>query len=190
LTHYAPLPPIGSEVIYSFPNQKDFKIENKLLNELPYVPTSFYSEFFIQSVLNMANIFELIYFFMCQLGTTVFISSSANKIVMATEVLRTIIFPFEYDETYIPCLPTALINYLEAPFPVLVGTVITDKEQLDEVFDIASNKTLFVFLDEDVLKIKISGEILSMKDYHKSYEVNDDGVKIYYSYKVLPLKSK
>jgi hypothetical protein len=190
LTHYAPLPPIGSEIVYSFPNLQDFKIENKLLNELPYVPTSFYSEFFTKSMLNMNNVYELMYFFMCQLGTTVFISSSANKIVMSTEVLRTIIFPFEYDETYIPCLPTALINYLEAPFPVLVGTVITDKEQMAEVYDIASNKTLFVFLDEDNLQIKINGEILSMKEYHKSYEVNDSGSKTFYSHKVLPMKSK
>lgn len=127
---------------------------------------------------------------MCQLGTTVFISSSANKIVMSTEVLRTVIFPFEYDETYIPCLPSALINYLEAPFPVLVGLVATDEEQLTEVYEIASNKTLFVLLDEDELLVKFSETVIPMKDFKKSVEVLEDGTKISYSNKELPMKKK
>lgn len=108
----------------------------------------------------------------------------------STEVLRTIIFPFEYDETYIPCLPSALINYLEAPFPVLVGIAATDEEQMAEVYDIASNKTLFVLLDEDRLLVKLNGEVMSMKDFKKGHEVTDDGNKIMYSYKELPMKKK
>lgn len=84
---------------------------------------------------------------------------------MSTEVLRTIIFPFEYDETYIPCLPSALINYLEAPFPVLVGIVANDEEQLSEVYEIASNKTMFVLLDEDQLLVKLNSEIITMKEF-------------------------
>lgn len=190
LTHIAPLPPIGTAISYSFPNLETFTIENKLLNELPFVPTSFYSEFFSKSILNMNNFCDLMYWFMCQLGTTVFISSSANKIVMSTEVLRTVIFPFEYDETYIPCLPSALINYLEAPFPVLVGLVATDEEQLREVYEIASNKTMFVLLDEDELLVKLSDSIIPMKDFRKSFEVVDDGNKISYSNKELPMKKK
>ena len=92
LTHSAPLPPIGTSITYSFPNLDTFTVENKLLNELPAVPTSFYSDFFTKQILNMDNFFDLLYWFMWQIGTTVFISSSANKIVIATEVLRTIIF--------------------------------------------------------------------------------------------------
>jgi hypothetical protein len=80
LTHSAPLPPIGSTITYSFPNLDTFTIENKLLNELPAVPVSFYSEFFTKSILTMNNFYDLLYWFMCQLGSTVFISTSANKI--------------------------------------------------------------------------------------------------------------
>lgn len=79
LTHEAPLPPIGTSITYSLPNFDTFKIENKLLNELPAVPTNFYSEFFLKSVLNMQNLYDLIYWFMCQMGTTVFISESVNR---------------------------------------------------------------------------------------------------------------
>lgn len=190
LTHAAPLPPIGFSISYSFPNLEKFTIENKLLNELPAVPVSFYFEFFTKAILNLDNFFDLMYWFMCQLGTTVCISTNVNKIVMSTEVLRTIIFPFEYDDTYIPCLPSGLINYLEAPFPVLVGIVVNDEEQLQEIYDIASNKTMFVHLDDDELKIKLSDSILTMKEYKRSYETTETGEKIHFSRKELPLKKK
>jgi len=190
LTHWAPLPPVGTTISYSFPNKEKFTIENKLLNELPAVPTSFYCEFFTKQVININNFFDLLYWFMWQMGTTVFISSSINKIVMWTEVLRTIIFPFEYDDTYIPWLPTALINYLEAPFPVLVGVVVNDKEQLNEIFEISSNKTMFVLLDYDEIKVKMNDTPISMHKLKKIVETQDDGIKINYSQKELPLKNK
>ena len=190
LTHCAPLPPVGTTLSYSFPNLETFSIENKLLNELPAVPTSFYWEFFTKQIINMNNFFDLLYWFMWQMGTTVFISTSVNKIVMCTEVLRTIIFPFEYDDTYIPCLPTALINYLEAPFPVLVGLVVTDEQQLTEVYEISSNKTMFVLLDDDELRVKLNESIITMKNLKKVVDVLDDGTKISYAQKELPLKNK
>lgn len=109
---------------------------------------------------------------------------------MATEVLRTIIFPFEYDDTYIPCLPTALINYLEAPFPVLVGLVVTEEEQLDQVYEISSNKSMFILLDDDELKVKLGDQILPMAEVKKFVDVFDDGTKIVYAQKELPMKSK
>ena len=59
LTHSAPLPPIGTSITYSFPNLDTFTVENKLLNELPAVPTSFYCEFFTKQILNMDNFFDL-----------------------------------------------------------------------------------------------------------------------------------
>jgi len=127
---------------------------------------------------------------MCQIGSTVFISSNANKIVMSTEVLRSIIFPFDYDETYIPCLPSALINYLEAPFPVLVGLVVTSKDQLEEAYEIASNKTLFVLLDEDQLQVKLNNTIITMKEFHKSHEIGVDKNRINFAHSTLPLKAK
>ena len=188
LTHWAPLPQIGTSISYSFPNLKEFTIENKLLNELPAVPTSFYCDFFTKQIIDMNNFFDLLYWFMWQIGTTVFISSSINKIVMWTEVLRTIIFPFEYDDTYIPCLPTALINYLEAPFPVLVGVVVTDNQQLNEIYEISSNKTLFVLLDSDEINVKYNDKPISIHKLKKITEVQDDGTRINYAQKELPMK--
>ena len=190
LTHSAPLPSIGTTITYSFPNLDTFTVENKLLNELPAAPTSFYSEFFTKSILNMNNFYDLLYWFMCQLGSTVFISSSANKIVMSTEVVRTIIFPFDYDDTYVPFLSSALINYLEAPFPVLMGMTVTDEEQLTEIYEIASNKTMFVLLDEDELMVKLSNQIITMKDFKQASEITEENVKITYANKDLPMKKK
>jgi hypothetical protein len=109
---------------------------------------------------------------------------------MSTEVIRTITFPFEYDETYVPCLSSALINYLEAPFPVLVGMVVNSKDQLEEIYEIASNKTMFVFLDDDEIMIKLNNSIVTVKEFRKSYEIAEDGTKISYSNKELPLKKK
>ena len=85
----------------------------------------------------------------------------------STEVLRTILFPFEYDDTYIPCLPSALINYLEAPFPTLVGVVVHNEPQLHELYEISSNKTMFVLLDEDEINIKLDNCIISVKEFKK-----------------------
>ena len=167
ITHCAPLTPIGYAIEYSLPNLDKFIIRNNMLNQLPAVATSFYAEFFTKQMLSLNNFYDLLYWFMCQLGSTVFISNDANKIVMSTEVLRTVMFPFDYDEAYIPFLPSGLINYLEAPFAVLMGVVVYDEAQLLEIYEIASDKTMFVLLDEDQVSIKLDNCIISMKDFRK-----------------------
>ena len=49
---------------------------------------------------------------------------------------------------------------------------------------------MFILLDEDELKVKLGDQILSMTELKKVVDVLDDGSKIIYALKELPMKAK
>ena len=119
LTYEAPKPSLGSVVKYSMPDFKpfdlvwcDFDVE-------------YLYEYFVNPMLSHENFYTLYYWFLWQVGSTVLISKDTKKLVIASEVLRTLIFPFTYDDTYIPVLPPNMIKYIEAPFPWHIGIMVS-----------------------------------------------------------------
>lgn len=101
---------------------------------------------------------DVLYWFLSQVGSVIIVSENVENIVTTTEVLRTIIFPFEYDDPYFLSLPKHLWNYLEAPFPCLIGLPIHTKQDLDQAIGMCSEKALIVDLDNDNLIVKYRRE--------------------------------
>jgi hypothetical protein len=54
-------------------------------------------------------------------GNILLISNNVTKLVTMSEVLRTVIYPFTYDDPYIPLLAPNMYKSVEAPFPCLLG---------------------------------------------------------------------
>ena len=53
--------------------------------------------------------------------TIIFVSDEILKSSNAVLAMKALIFPFNIYHSIIPVLPNALIDYLEAPVPMLIG---------------------------------------------------------------------
>jgi hypothetical protein len=136
LTHKAYCPTTRTVISYSYADLTQFTIETPSSNQLPWVSEQYYINFFTeQSYLSFNNLMDTIYWLMTQLGSIVIVSESAVKIATTTEVLRTIIFPFEYSDPYMLSLPKSLYNYIKSPFPCLFGVPVKRKSDIEAVIE-------------------------------------------------------
>ena len=118
LTYEAPLPSWGSKVKYSLPNMKEFELTDFNYN------IELLANYFHAPYLRISHFNLTLYWFLCQVGTTLFISSEVTKLVNAGEVFRALIYPFVYDDPYIPVLSPNMIKSIEAPFPCHLGILV------------------------------------------------------------------
>lgn len=164
------------------------EITTSCRNELPNVCSYYYwNVFATKEYLTFDdNFLTTLYWFLCQTGSTVLISSDPTKLITFGEILRTIIFPFEYDDSYMPLISESNYGYLSAPFPLVIGVVVTSEEELLEVENLTSIKSLLVNLDKDDLKVKLDHEsLVSIKQFRKEYDFEQ--LK-QYSWKNFPAK--
>ena len=118
LTYEAPLPSLGTRVKYSYPNMNEFELADMNYN------IEWIVEYFALPLLSYSNFYMALYWFLCQVGTTLFISKDVTTLVNASEVMRTLIYPFVYDDPYIPILSSNMIKSIEAPFPWHLGLLV------------------------------------------------------------------
>jgi len=141
------------------------------------------------------NFLTVLYWFLCQVGSTVLMSSEPKKLITMAETLRTIIFPFEYDDSYMPVMSKKNYGYLSAPFPMLIGVVVSSEKDIELVESLASDKSLLVYLDRcdendkeldaTSLRVKLYEELLTVKDFKREY---DETVRKQYCLKNFPSK--
>ena len=177
LTHRAPLPTIGYNIFYSLCDGSPFNIECPNLNELPKVCEKYYTNFFSKKYLKFSNLMDTIYWFLAQVGSVVVVSTNLQKIVTTTEILRTIIYPFEYHDTYILPLPRKKENYLDAPFPCLIGMPVSSDEEVQKVAQASFDKTLIVNVDSDQLWVNFNTKVYSIKEFKQLSEYDSEEEK-------------
>ena len=81
----------------------------------------------------------------------IFISNSKNKMTAALLGIRALLYPFTWWHTFIPTLPTYMIDILDAPVPILIGL---SKEQFKEINHLNIPNRTWVFLDEDRVDVR------------------------------------
>ena len=185
LTHFAPLPIMGTKIEYTCLQASKVVIDSSHINELPNISNKFFCEFFYNRYLHFDDFMAVLYWFMAQVGSVLFLSDNIHKILTWTEVLRSIIYPFEYDDTYIIGLPKRDANYLEAPFPCLIGMIARNKSDVDQIANIWADKTLIIALDVESLLVKYNNEVISLSEFR--FIKDEDGD---YSKKKMPKQSK
>lgn len=88
---------------------------------------------------------KIIYTIMCE-GTIIFFSEYLIKSSSAVLAMKAIVDPFQICHSIIPVLPQALIHFIEAPVPVLIGLT---KHQLRENDIEITNDTAINWIDLD-----------------------------------------
>jgi hypothetical protein len=187
ITYEVPKPGRGLNVEFVEPSGRNkIVLVNSKRSELPTVQDNFYWDVFMSGQYPTFddNFLTILYWFLWQVGTTVLISSDPIKLVTMAETLRTIIFPFEYDDSYMPLIYKTNYDYLSAPFPVMIGALARD-DDLKDIERHASEKSLLVELDTDTLRVKYYNDFYTVKEFKKEY---DEEGKKEFSLKNFPSK--
>ena len=151
-----PLPPVGNtEVSYGLP-QCTLKISRPPLNKLPMVDFSYRPLFTCLSVDNILLIFK----YLCLERQVCIMSSNIALLTPIQEALLSFLFPLVWQGCYIPIVPTAMIEVLDAPIPFLVGI------HRRYLANIPSNRrpegVLFVDVEEN--KVLLNNEVINISN--------------------------
>lgn len=113
-----PLPPQGRvEVKFSFTVGDLWSIKRPPVNELPLSNFSYLPLF---SSLSVGNIL-IVSGCLLQETRVALLSSHYALLAPVAEALLSLLFPFEWQGMYIPIMPFAMLDILDAPVPFLVG---------------------------------------------------------------------
>lgn len=122
---------------------------------------------------------DTIYWFLAQVGSVVVVSKDLKKIITTTEILRTIIYPFEYQDPYVLPLPKTYANYLGAPFPCLIGMPISSEEEVFKIAKASYDFTLIVNLDKDQLLVSFDSDIHTTEEFRQLPDPEEGRPKAY-----------
>ncbi|CAI2375139.1 unnamed protein product [Moneuplotes crassus] len=168
LTYEVPLACFGTNVKISLPNLKEKTITDSNYN------IEYLCKYFSNPYLSFKNLYKVLYWFMCQAGNTLLVSNDASKLVVVSEVLRAIIYPFTYDDPYVPLLAPNMIKSIEAPFPCHLGLLDNKSEfEVESIISSCSDNTMVILLDSDELAIRFNGENMTMQEYYTQEEIID-----------------
>ena len=119
LTYEVPLPAFGTKVKFSLPNLKYIAVGDNSYW------AKYLCNYFSSPYLSFQNLYKVLYWFLWQVGNTLLVSNDVNKLVTVSEVLSTIIYPFKYDDPYVPLLAPNMMKSIEAPFPWHLGMLVS-----------------------------------------------------------------
>lgn len=113
-----PLPPQGKvEVKFAFTTGDLWSIKRPPVNELPLNSFSYLPLFASLSVGNILIVSGCL----MQETRVALLSSHYSLLTPVAEALLSLLFPFEWQGMYIPIMPFAMLDILDAPVPFLVG---------------------------------------------------------------------
>ena len=116
-----PVPPLGEiKVQYSLPTDGAGIIT--FARPPPNNPFGFH-HFPIQLLFQSLDFAHVLLLFECMLceRRILLLSSRISKLTMVSEALLALLYPFYWSHVYIPLLPKALIDFLHAPMPFIIG---------------------------------------------------------------------
>ncbi|KAJ3435256.1 c-myc promoter binding protein [Anaeramoeba flamelloides] len=89
---------------------------------------------FLFSLLDPQNVIKCFTALLCE-KKIIFVSSNYRLIFPVIEAIKTLIYPFTWAFAYIPLLPSAYVEFLQAPTPYLIGCRRSTLLKIDLPFD-------------------------------------------------------
>lgn len=157
-----PLPPQGCDsVLLALPSNEHFitRISLPPPNRLPPVDISYRPLFLCLSIQNIITAIRLL-----SLERSVcLLSQNMTLLTPVAETLLSLLFPMAWVGCYIPVLPLAMIDILDAPVPLLVGTLSPCPLRPPNIY----------FINLDTNTISLGSETVSLNSFsspsHPSY---------------------
>lgn len=92
----------------------------------------------------------------------IFLSNKLSLLSSTIQAFETLLYPFNWPHTYIPVLPSFLIEMTEAPTPYIIGLMRTCKSELLKYK--SSNDMLIVDLDKQKILQETQDELVPIPD--------------------------
>jgi hypothetical protein len=113
-----PLPPLGKvEVKFGFTSKHLWSISRPAVNDLPLVNFSYRPLFASLSVGNIMVVSACL----MQETRVALLSNHYATLGPVAEALLSLLFPFQWQGLYLPIMPFAMLDILDAPVPFIVG---------------------------------------------------------------------
>ena len=143
------------------------ELEYPTLNELPYVCPRFYFDFFTEPYLNMEDFFDIFYWILSKVGSIIIVAEDPQKVLVTTEILRSITFPFVNKDTYFVSLPEKMYSACSNIFPTLGGVPIKNYHDFEIIINNCTEMSLIVNLDKKELIVKHNEENFLLSNLKK-----------------------
>jgi len=143
-----PLPPMGKvEVKFGFTVKDIWSIQRPAENRLPLVGFSYKPIF---ACLSVGNIMALVGSLMSE-GRVAICSRHYALLTPVCEALLSFLFPLQWQGMYIPIMPYAMLDILDAPVPFLVG--LHARYLIEAKPHMRPQGVIFVDLDRDIVHL-------------------------------------
>lgn len=116
--------------------------------------------------LGINNVVELFYALLTE-HKILFYSQSYTRLNEACQGLISLMYPFKYSHTYIPILPSALIEFLSTPTPFIIGVHSSLKREISDLLDV-----IVVDIDGGSVKIPDSLHVAHLEEPYNSQLIN------------------
>lgn len=80
--------------------------------------------------------------------SNLFISDKSGRLVDCCEAIKSLIFPFKYEQVYIPNLPEGLRDRVDCPYIFMMGMV---KDEYTKTKDSIKDGTYIIDIDKDYI---------------------------------------
>lgn len=126
--HQIPLPPLGASIKIAHPNFH-MLVRRPAQDALPFF------DYPIQTLFNYISVDKFLKLFTCFMleKQILIISKNALTLMLVAECLSILVFPFSWQMTYCPILPHSQFEFLESPFPWLMGLCLENRTFPDEI---------------------------------------------------------
>ncbi|KAI8603576.1 AEX-3 domain-containing protein [Dissophora ornata] len=118
LIHEVNLPPFGKLEVGITINDRVIYASRPAVNRVPIVKN--FSLFPLFKCLSAEDIVTIIEVILSE-GRVIFVSSYLGMLTLACESFLYLLFPLYWQGVYVPILPSALMTYLQAPVPYIIG---------------------------------------------------------------------
>lgn len=109
-----PLPPPGrAEVRVECPDGESFSLSRPVVNGLPFVGVSYRALF---SILSTSNVVALLGLLLVETSVCL-LSKHVSLFTPVSHALLSLLFPLQWQGAYVPVLPFASMEILDAPVP-------------------------------------------------------------------------
>eukprot|EP00547_Thalassionema_nitzschioides_P007486 CAMPEP_0194204628 /NCGR_PEP_ID=MMETSP0156-20130528/4096_1 /TAXON_ID=33649 /ORGANISM="Thalassionema nitzschioides, Strain L26-B" /LENGTH=1620 /DNA_ID=CAMNT_0038930687 /DNA_START=42 /DNA_END=4904 /DNA_ORIENTATION=- len=150
LCREVPLPPQGRiKVEFNLTPNKTISVERPPCNHLPMANFSYRPLF---ATLSVGNIMVVLGYLMEECKV-VLLSQHYSILCPVAEALLSALFPFEWQGLYIPIMPFAMLDILDAPVPFLAGMSSRYLTEIDP--KMRPRDLVFVDLDRDIVQVGI-----------------------------------
>lgn len=137
-----PLPPKGKTRINYKLESSEVTIMLPPCNRLPVLDLNLGVLF---NCLDLENVMTLFRDILLE-KSTVFISSSEEKLSICTNIVTSLIFPMHWDMVFVPILPHTLLDYLYSPVTFIFGV---HSKHIEEIYARVNDSVTIVDLDNN-----------------------------------------